>query len=130
MTVFVLWENHATGPVTRFGPHTFLVACVANLLATDRFELLRSERIKGRSCNGNSNVFRELARRPLWDAVPHLIAVLDTDKLHELLGGEARKAGRRSGLRYLVVADGSEVSRAHRLTRGRAAHDLLPRSQP
>jgi hypothetical protein len=70
MTVFVLWENHAAGSIDRFGPHTFLVACVADRLQLNRFELLRSERIRGRSCSGNSNVLRELRRRPLWDAAP------------------------------------------------------------
>lgn len=91
MKVFVLWENHATGAIDRFGPHTFLVACVADRLRMDRFALQRSDSIGGRSCNGNSNVLRELGRRPLWDAAPHLMAVLDSDKLHDLLGGESRK---------------------------------------
>lgn len=91
MTVFVLWENHATGSIDRFGPHAFLVACVATRLQLDRFELHRSERILGRSCNGNSNVLRELGRRPLWDAAPHLIAVLDSDKLHKLWAGASRQ---------------------------------------
>jgi hypothetical protein len=36
-------------------------------------------------------VLRELGPgRPPWDAAPHLVAVLDSDKLHVLLGGEAR----------------------------------------
>jgi hypothetical protein len=92
MTVFLLWENHAAGPVDRFGPHAFLIACVADRLGVDRFELRRSERIRGRSCNGNGGVLRDLAPdRPLWNAAPHLVAVLDSDKLHKLLGGEARK---------------------------------------
>lgn len=50
----------------------------------------RAGTINGKSCGGNSNVLRELGRRPLWDAAPHLIAVLDSDKLHDLLGGAAR----------------------------------------
>jgi hypothetical protein len=91
MTVFVLWENHATGPVDRFGPHAFLLACVADRLQVDRFELQARKIVSGRSCSGNSNVLRQLGRRPLWDAALHLIAVLDSDKLHDLLGGEARK---------------------------------------
>lgn len=92
MTVFVLWENHATGPIHRFGPHAFLVACVAAQLQMERFELLRSERVMGRACNGNRNVLRDLAPgRPLWDAAAHLIAVLDTDKLHKLWDGESRR---------------------------------------
>lgn len=91
MTVFLLWENHATGAIDRFGPHAFLVACVADRLRVDRFELRRSERIRGRSCSGNGGVLRELGPdRPPWDAAPHLIAVLDSDKLHDLLGGAAR----------------------------------------
>jgi hypothetical protein len=85
MTVFVLWENHAAGPVDRFGPHAFLVACVADRLQCDRYALQRSRRIGGRSCNGNGGVLRELGPgRPSWSA-PHLIAVLDSDKLHVLL---------------------------------------------
>jgi hypothetical protein len=92
MTVFVLWENHAAGPIDRFGPHTFLIACVADRLQVDRFELQRSKRIRGRSCNGNGGVLRELAPgRPPWDAARHLIAVLDSDKLHVLLDVEARR---------------------------------------
>lgn len=91
MKVFVLWENHATGPILHFGPHAFLNACVADRLQMDYYELRRSELIHGRSCNGNGGVLRELGRRPLWNAAPHLIAVLDSDKLHELLGGEARR---------------------------------------
>lgn len=57
----------------------------------NRFELHARKIISGRSCSGNSNVLRQLGRRPLWDAALHLIAVLDSDKLHDLLGGEARK---------------------------------------
>lgn len=91
MRMVVLWENHATGHIHRFGPHAFLVACVADRLQMNRFELLHTESIRSRCCNGNGGVLRELGRRSLWDAAPHLIAVLDTDKLHELLGGEARK---------------------------------------
>jgi hypothetical protein len=91
MTVFVLWENHATGPIDRFGPHAFLLACVADRLRMDRFELHARKIIGGRSCSGNSNVLRQLGFRPLWDAALHLIAVFDSDKLHDLLGGEARK---------------------------------------
>jgi hypothetical protein len=45
----------------------------------------------GRSCNGNGNLLRELGRRPLWDAAPHLIAVLDSDKLHKLWAGASRQ---------------------------------------
>ncbi len=91
MTTFVLWENHSDGPVDRFGPHVFLVACVADRLQVDRFELHRLECIRSRSCNGNGGVFRELGRGHAWNTAPHLVAVLDSDKLHELLGGEARK---------------------------------------
>ena len=92
MTVFVLWENHAAGLIKNFGPHAFLVACVADRLRLDRFELNRSEIINSRSCNGNRNVLRELdPGRPLWNAAPHLVAVLDSDKLHDLLSGEARR---------------------------------------
>ncbi|HWU86561.1 MAG TPA: hypothetical protein VN253_04775 [Kofleriaceae bacterium] len=36
-------------------------------------------------------MLRELGRRPLWDAARHLVAVLDSDKLHDLLSGQARK---------------------------------------
>jgi hypothetical protein len=91
MTVFVLWENHAIGPIEKFGPHDFLTACVAQHLGVDRFMLRRSRTISGRSCGGNSNVLRELEEGPGWDIAPHLIAVLDTDKLHDLLRGEPRK---------------------------------------
>src|SRR5262245_14227484 len=92
MTVFMLWENHAEGPLDQFGPHTFLVACVAERLQVDRWELRRSKRVKGRSCNGNGNVLRDLAPGGLpWNAAPHIIAVLDSDKLHDLLGGPSRK---------------------------------------
>lgn len=90
MNGFLLWENHAAGPIDRFGPHAFLVACVAARLGLDRFQLLRSARISGRSCNGNGGVLRELGRDPLWNAAPNLVAVLDSDKLHVLLGCEAR----------------------------------------
>jgi len=57
----------------------------------DRFELHARKLVSGRSCSGNGNVLRQLGHRPLWDAALHLIAVLDSDKLHDLLGGEARK---------------------------------------
>lgn len=32
MTVFVLWEDKATGSIESFGPHAFLIACVASRL--------------------------------------------------------------------------------------------------
>ncbi|HSK03156.1 MAG TPA: hypothetical protein VK932_18015 [Kofleriaceae bacterium] len=92
MTVFVLWENHAETSIDRFGPHAFLVACVADRLQENRFELFRSKRIKGRSCNGNGGVLRDLGPGcHAWNTALHVIAVLDSDKLHELLGGGARK---------------------------------------
>jgi hypothetical protein len=71
MTVFVLWENHAEAPIKFFGPHAFLVACVADRLQVDRFDLLRSDRIKGRSCNGNGGVFRELGPGRLLGMLHH-----------------------------------------------------------
>jgi hypothetical protein len=90
MTVFVLWENHATGPIHRFGPHDFLTACVADRVGRERHELRRSRTIGGSSRGGDSNVLRELHRRQLWHAVPALVAVLDSDKIHRKLGGDAR----------------------------------------
>ena len=118
MTVFVLWENHATGAVDRFGPHAFLLACVADRLRMDRFELQARRVISGRSCSGNGNVLRQLGHRPLWDAALHLIAVLDSDKLHDLLGGQARK---------LIADPDYEPWSAHMETRCRerlGSHDL------
>jgi hypothetical protein len=56
----------------------FLLACVAHRLQMNRFELHARKIISGRSCSGNSNVLRQLGRRPLWDAALHLIAVLDS----------------------------------------------------
>jgi hypothetical protein len=87
MTVFLLWEDRAVGPVARFGPHIFLVACVASHLGTDRYKLTRSQAIDGKPCAGNSNVLRELHRGPLWDSGVHVVAVLDTDELHDRLPG-------------------------------------------
>jgi hypothetical protein len=87
MSVFVLWEDRAVGPVARFGPHIFLVACVASRLGMDRYKLARSQAIDGKPCAGNSNVLRELQRGPLWDSGVHVVAVLDTDELHDRLPG-------------------------------------------
>lgn len=94
MTVFVLWEDKANGPIDRFGPHQFLVACVAaRLVAIDRYELMRSQIISGKPCGGNGNVLRELGHGPLGNSVRHVIAVLDTDKLHHRVPGiSARSA--------------------------------------
>jgi len=83
MSIFVLWEDRAIGPLTRFGPHVFLVACVASRMGVNRYELARSERIDGRSCAGNSNVLRELRRGLLWDSGAYVVAVLDTDEIHD-----------------------------------------------
>jgi len=87
MTVFVLWEDSAISPVAKFGPHVFLIACVAARLGTNRYELARSERIDGRPCAGNSKLFLELKRGPLWDSGAHVVAVLDTDEIHDRLPG-------------------------------------------
>jgi hypothetical protein len=87
MSLFILWEDKAIGPITGFGPHVFLIACVAPRLHVDRYELMRSGRIDGKPCAGNANVFRELQRGPLWDTVTHVVAVLDTDELHDRLPG-------------------------------------------
>lgn len=85
MSVFVLWEDRALGTIEKFGPHVFLVACVAHELGVERHVLARSGTIGGKPCAGNGNVLGELKRSPLWDAAANIIAVLDTDKLHELL---------------------------------------------
>ncbi|MBC7976014.1 MAG: hypothetical protein H7138_13665 [Myxococcales bacterium] len=82
MSVFVLWEDRAISPIAKFGPHAFLTACVAQRLGQDRHALRRSERLDGKSCAGNANVLRELQRPPLWDTGVHVVAVLDTDKVH------------------------------------------------
>lgn len=87
MSCFVLWEDKAIGPVAQFGPHVFLIACVASRMRVDRYELMSSGVIDGKSCGGNANVFRELQRGPLWDAVTHVVAVLDTDEIHDRLPG-------------------------------------------
>ena len=87
MSCFILWEDKAVGPVAKFGPHVFLIACVASCLRVDRYELMSSGVIDGKPCGGNANVFRELQRAPLWDAVAHVVAVLDTDEIHDRLPG-------------------------------------------
>lgn len=84
MNIFLLWEDRAVGPISRFGPHVFLNACVASRVDTDRYKLARSEVIGGRPCAGNGNVLQELQHPPLWDAAIHVIAVIDTDKIHDL----------------------------------------------
>ena len=86
MTLIVLWEDRALGPIHRFGPHAFLTACVASQLTRDPQGLLRSEAIQGVACAGNSNVVRALESPTLWNRASHVVAVLDGDKLHELLG--------------------------------------------
>src|SRR3954468_22138686 len=87
MSVFVLWEDRAIGTIDKFGPHVFLVACAAHQLRVDRHGLAQSGAINGKACAGNGSVLKELKRDPLWHAAAHVIAVLDTDKLHELLPG-------------------------------------------
>lgn len=87
MTVFVLWEDSAISPIARFGPHVFLIACVASRRGVSRYDLARSEAVDGKPCGGNANVFRELKREPLWDSVTHVVAVLDTDEIHDRLPG-------------------------------------------
>lgn len=87
MTVFVLWEDKAVSPVKRFGPHAFLVACVASRLGMDRHRLMSSGVIQGKPCGGNGNVLRELGNEPLWASTMFVVAVLDTDEIHDRLPG-------------------------------------------
>jgi hypothetical protein len=87
MSVFVLWEDSAISPIARFGPHVFLIACVASRKGVSRYDLARSGAIDGKPCAGNANVFRELQREPLWNAVSHVVAVLDSDEIHDRLPG-------------------------------------------
>jgi hypothetical protein len=87
MTVFVLWEDKAISPIASFGPHMFLVACVASRLGIDRYRLTKSEAIGGKPCGGNANLLRELQHGPLWDGVMYVVAVLDTDKIHDRIHG-------------------------------------------
>jgi hypothetical protein len=87
MSVFVLWEDRAIGSLASFGPHAFLVACVASRLHIDRHRLNSSEAIRGKSCGGNANVIRELQQRPLWNSVLRVVAVLDTDEIHDRIPG-------------------------------------------
>jgi hypothetical protein len=96
MTIFVLWEDKAVSPIARFGPHAFLVACVAARLRErsdavldkpDRHQLMKSGVIGGKPCGGNGNVLRELANEPLWDSIVRVVAVLDTDEIHDRLPG-------------------------------------------
>jgi hypothetical protein len=88
MTVFVLWEDKATGSIESFGPHAFLIACVASrLVVPARYKLMRSKVLGGKSCRGNSNVLRELGNGPLWDSVMRVVAVVDTDRIHDRITG-------------------------------------------
>jgi hypothetical protein len=87
MSVFVLWEDSTISPIARFGPHVFLTACVASRKGVSRYELTRSQAIDGKPCAGNANVLRELKREPLWNAVSHVVAVLDSDEIHDRLPG-------------------------------------------
>lgn len=87
MTVFVLWEDKAISPIASFGPHMFLVACVASRLRMDRYRLMKSEAIDGKPCGGNANLLRELQHSPLWDGVMCVVAVLDTDEIHDRIPG-------------------------------------------
>lgn len=48
---------------------------------------MRSQAIGGKPCSGNSNVLRALRQEPLGNSARHVIAVLDTDKLHDRLPG-------------------------------------------
>ena len=91
MSVLVLWEDKSNGPIKGFGPQAFLIACVASRLAVNRHSLARSEAIAAKPCAGNANVLRELRRGPLWDSVAHVVAVLDTDELHDRLPVASRR---------------------------------------
>lgn len=126
MSVFVLWEDRAVGPVARFGPHKFLVACVASRLGMDRYKLDRSQAIDGKSCAGNTKVLRELQREPLWDSGVHVVAVLDTDKLHDcklLPGISSRRTVPDTG--YPRWSDGVIVEiRKHAPDHGQARLDV------
>lgn len=124
MTVFVLWEDRAAGPVTRFGPHVFLVACVASRIGVDRYKLARSQAIDGRSCGGNGNVLRELQRGPLWDSGVHVVTVLDADRLHDRVTGIASR-GTVPDAEYLRWSDAvaAEV-RKHAPDHGQAHLDV------
>jgi hypothetical protein len=100
MSVFVLWEDRAVGPITRFGPHVFLVACVASRIGMDRYQLARSHVIDGKPCAGNGNVLHELEREPLWDSGVHVVAVLDSDRLHHLFPGLIASRGAVPDIEY------------------------------
>lgn len=117
MTTFVLWEDKAIGPIAGFGPHVFLVACVASRLRVDRYKLMSSGVIDGKPCGGNANVLRELQRGPLWDAVANVVAVLDTDKIH----GRLPKLESRG-----MIADAAYESWSHAAAREirQAAHEV------
>jgi hypothetical protein len=91
MSLFILWEDNAIGPIARFGPHVFLVACVASRMGVDRYRLMSSETIGGKPCAGNANVLRELQRGPLWDSVARVVTVLDSDAIHDRLPGIASR---------------------------------------
>lgn len=128
MTVLVLWENHAEGQAKRFGPHSFLVACVAAELGLpifDRFAL--QDRIAFRTCNGNNKLIGRLADDRLWDAGRHVVAVLDRDKIRKAIQQPATAsddavvaaiaalavAGCRDRLEILLLADNVETLLGH-----------------
>lgn len=113
MRIYVLWENHATGSILQFGPHKLLLACVAERLGSDPYELARAALIGGRSCGGDGNVLRELGHPALWDSAPHLLAVLDSDKIHRRLGTEARSRVPEGG--YAAWAARTEVACRERI---------------
>jgi len=65
MSVFVLWEDKAAGSITRFGPHVFLIACVASRLGTpDRYRLVKSiaRAVNLIAYTWGSNIFRSSIR--------------------------------------------------------------------
>ena len=99
MIVWVLWEDQRDARARDFGPHTLLLACIADDLGYPFGKFPQAERVRASPKKGCNKLLAELKlnlKRLLDDG--QLCAVFDRDQAHRLWGSDKQVARCRSSL--------------------------------
>jgi hypothetical protein len=97
MIVTILWEDQLGAEKMGFGPHEFLLSCLADRLQVERERLVKL--VESHPKKGNSNVRKALQKDGRRLARSGLVfAVIDRDKVHALWSRGDRPSNCMSGI--------------------------------
>jgi hypothetical protein len=114
----VLYEDSVGSTPKDFGPHNFVLACLADRLDTSLWDLRGS--VDGHPMNSNSKVRAACEKPQLFDRNALVVAVYDADRAHTLAGlpaaackrqltAKLRPAHERGSLRVVLLESNVET---------------------